>query len=186
MKNIFPGLISEPHGQGTRWRVRQKGNHKKKVTISVGPEHADFLRQYKIARTGVNPKQNARKKLRAQGDLDASISAAFNGAKTRAKSKNVPFSISKSMLYDLLYEQDHCCAISRMEFNIEKFEAGARNPRNISLHRIIPYKGYVHGNIRLVTTIVNIGISDFGEQEFIDMCTAVAKQTCPQKILGDK
>lgn len=180
----YPGLIEEMHHGKTRFRVRAKGGSGKRITVSVAPDHPDFRRQYILARQGVDHRKNERTILRAQGDLDANIASAVSGAKGRAKKKGVPFEISKHDLYDLLTEQEYRCAISGVKFNISKFGDGARNPKNISLHRINPREGYTRDNIRLVTTIVNIGISDFGEPEFIEMCKAVFRQVCPQRVNG--
>lgn len=56
VKIDYPGLIEEkiPSGQ-FRYRVRPKGDFKKRITIYCGPKDDDFLRQYQLARAGDQP-----------------------------------------------------------------------------------------------------------------------------------
>lgn len=183
-KHVFPGLVCEERNGSPRWRVREKGRAGKKTAVSVGPEHPDFLRQYALARQGVSPMRSEAAILKAKGDLDAAISQAMSRAKTRSKKKNVPFDLTTADLFDLLERQDYRCGVSRVRFEVKRFALGARCPNNISIHRINPAKGYVSGNIRLVTTIVNIAISDFGEAEFLKMCRAVTTALCTQDFDG--
>lgn len=56
MKYDFPGLLREPLPSGTiRWRVRVKGDKRRKIRIHCGPDHPDFQRQYLAARSGMEP-----------------------------------------------------------------------------------------------------------------------------------
>jgi len=45
-----------------------------------------------------------------------------------------------------------------------------------SIDRIRPERGYVRGNVRLVATIVNIGINKWGYDTFLKVCRAVARK----------
>lgn len=54
MKINFPGLVPEPLPSGaTRYRVRQEGNPKKRITLSVTPDHEEFQEHYLAARKGI-------------------------------------------------------------------------------------------------------------------------------------
>ncbi|WP_456390438.1 tyrosine-type recombinase/integrase [Profundibacter sp.] len=46
----MPGLLDE---KGRGWRVRVKGNKRKRIPIPVGPDHPDFWDFYNAARAGV-------------------------------------------------------------------------------------------------------------------------------------
>lgn len=49
----FPGLIPRLKGGRTvGWRVRVKGDVNRKISLPVGPEHADFQQHYAAARAG--------------------------------------------------------------------------------------------------------------------------------------
>lgn len=53
MRKNLEGYVPEPGRSGkTRHRVRVKGQPKKRVTVSVGPEHDEFIAHYNAARKG--------------------------------------------------------------------------------------------------------------------------------------
>jgi integrase len=56
MQVDYAGLTKEelPSGQ-IRWRVRPRGEHKKRITIYASPSDEDFNRQYLLARAGHQP-----------------------------------------------------------------------------------------------------------------------------------
>lgn len=57
MKINYPGLIREELPSGTfRYRVRPKGDPKRRILIHCGPEHEEFQKQYSAARCGQQPK----------------------------------------------------------------------------------------------------------------------------------
>lgn len=51
----YPGLLREKHGNGTRWRVRVKGETSRRITLPCGPEDAEFHALYTAARRGEAP-----------------------------------------------------------------------------------------------------------------------------------
>jgi hypothetical protein len=54
MKINFPGLIEEPLPSGNvRYRVRVEGQKKRRITLSITPDHADFREHYLAARRGI-------------------------------------------------------------------------------------------------------------------------------------
>lgn len=56
MKVDFPGLLIEPLPSGqTRYRVRPRGDPKKRIRIFCAPGQEDFQRQYLAARAGEQP-----------------------------------------------------------------------------------------------------------------------------------
>ena len=53
LKIHFPGLLIEKNRNGTpRYRVRVEGDKRARITIPVGPDHADFPNHYYAARLG--------------------------------------------------------------------------------------------------------------------------------------
>ena len=57
MKHDYEGLLREVMASGKfRYRVRPKGDKTKRIRIFCGPESEDFLRQYRLARAGEQPK----------------------------------------------------------------------------------------------------------------------------------
>jgi integrase len=60
MKLRYRGLARDVMRSGNvRWRVRVEGQTGRWITLLVPPEHADFSRQYKLARLGVAPEKVA-------------------------------------------------------------------------------------------------------------------------------
>ena len=53
MRVDFPGLLIEPHRNGTlRYRVRVEGQKARRIAIPVAPDHPDFAHHYHAARAG--------------------------------------------------------------------------------------------------------------------------------------
>lgn len=58
------------------------------------------------------------------------------------------------------------------------FDTGASNPLSCSIDRIDSSKGYVKGNIQLVTARTNMTKGNMTNEQFIQFCTRVAKLHC--------
>lgn len=60
MKVDYPGLLKEPLPSGNhRYRVRVEGEKRKRITLSIGPDHPEFAEHYYAARRGVKLKDAA-------------------------------------------------------------------------------------------------------------------------------
>ena len=89
------------------------------------------------------------------------IRAKINGAKSRAKYKNLEFDIDVEYIEKLLIDQNNRCFYSNIEFNNEIENI------SVSIDRIDSKKGYTKDNTRLVCSGVNLMKSDFVEEEFL-------------------
>lgn len=97
------------------------------------------------------------------------------GAKNRANTKNLPYNLDLNYLYDVWVEQDGKCCVSGIAFNLDfPRREGKANFDAPSLDRIIPELGYVKGNVRLVIYQVNVGISSYGLENFLDLCKVIS------------
>ena len=79
-------------------------------------------------------------------------------------------------LWDLWNLQGGLCAVSGVKIALPLGSNGfekARSPFNASLDRIDNAKGYMEGNVRFVALIVNIAISNWGEQSLYDLVDAM-------------
>lgn len=91
-------------------------------------------------------------------------------AKARAKANSLDFEIDKKHV-EWLYEfQGKKCILTRIPFQMEQLSEKKRRPFGPSLDRIDCNKGYTKENTRLVCSIVNIALSDFGDVAFDKMC----------------
>ena len=91
------------------------------------------------------------------------LQAIFWGAKSRAKKKNIPFSITFDWLKEQFIKQNGLCCLTGIK--LECGEKG-KTPFSPSLDQIVPNSGYTTNNCRLVCTAINIALSNFGTNTF--------------------
>lgn len=106
-----------------------------------------------------------RAKLRRE-DYQKKIYELFNGAKHRAKIKEVPFDLTLGFLEDLWNQQEGCCYLTKRKFDWQQTGISRNNPNSPSLDRIDNSKGYTKDNIRLICYHLNIAINQFGLDAF--------------------
>lgn len=87
-------------------------------------------------------------------------------ANSRKKEKSEK--MTEALLVDLYNNQNKCCALSGVPFNMEK---SLYRP---SLDRIDSSKGYTSDNIQLVLYIVNKMKRELNEEEFLAVCYNIA------------
>ncbi len=92
-------------------------------------------------------------------------------AKSRAKSKKLPFEIDVEYLEELLEQQENKCFYSGIEMGI-----GRLAKYSASIDRIDSTKGYVKGNVAFVIAAVNTMKSDLSEKEFLSIVKAIYKK----------
>lgn len=111
-----------------------------------------------------------RQKLVPEGRCRILLSAAKN----RSKTKELDFNLDLEYLISLWDEQDGCCCITGVPFNLD-YSAKHREPNfdAPSLDRIVPELGYIKGNVRLVAYQVNMAIGPYGLEHFLDLCKQV-------------
>lgn len=87
----------------------------------------------------------------------------LSSARSRAKSKGVPFTLTKRQLVSLINKAEGVCAISNVHFQwIEYEDSLVKYPLAPSIDRIDPKKGYTKDNCRIVCTAVNFAINQWG------------------------
>ena len=72
-------------------------------------------------------------------------------AKRRAKAKNVPFNLTTQYIKDI-WPKDNICPALGIPFT---FGHETKNYSSAALDRIIPSKGYVKGNVQIVSGLAN-------------------------------
>ncbi len=98
----------------------------------------------------------------------------LESARGRAKNKNLPIDIDLDFLINLYEQQGGKCKLTDINFTFEINKDRTRKflPFNPSLDKIDCNKGYTKDNVRLVCTIVNLALNNFGEDTFKMMCQA--------------
>lgn len=96
----------------------------------------------------------------------------------RARDIGKPFNLSADWIHDSLRRLGDKCEISGIAFNYDpqprKTKSHFKHPIRPSLDRIDNTGGYVPGNVRFVLHCVNIGINEWGLDNYIAVCAAVA------------
>lgn len=136
------------------------GSYERKSRRVVKPRTANRIAQLKPIDGGLVLRNGLRSRLQ--------------GAKHRAKKKNVPFNLTLDGLVTIFQQQGGCCPISGRELLLT--QVGVRHDNfenNLSIDRIDPAKGYVIDNVRLVICAVNIAISRRGAEKFYQLCRDV-------------
>jgi len=95
-------------------------------------------------------------------------------AKNRAKEKGLPFDLDLDHLLELWEQTDGSCPISGRKFNLEQIEQYTVNPNAPSIDRIVPKLGYVKENIRIVLYSINVALSEYGLEEFINLVNDIS------------
>ncbi len=96
----------------------------------------------------------------------------LNAASTRARNKNIIFDLDLEFLLNLWESQNGACAVSGRTFDLTRSNKRV-NKNAPSLDRIDCNKGYQKENVRLVTWQVNCAISEYGFEEFLEICQDV-------------
>jgi hypothetical protein len=117
-------------------------------------------RNEQIARLLAGPSPEKQQKIRHY------MRALWRAAKTRARQKNIPFSITHDNLAAMVQVQGYACALTSIPFDFDRTgrrEKLRRKPFRPSVDRIEPSLGYVAGNVRVVCAAVNMALNEWGE-----------------------
>lgn len=148
------------------------GQYKDPSEFSIHP-HYEY-RQHRDKRcTKCKGEQNkrARQKYSDQITLEKVLQARWFGAKDRANSKNIPFTITKQDLLDIWNQQNGLCNISKIPMTYEL--DNGRIFTNVSLDQKNPGQGYTKDNIQLVCSAVNQLKSNWDMNTVLYICKQV-------------
>lgn len=114
-------------------------------------------------------------------NLEILLRHRLHAAKANAKKRSLPFKIDLPYIISLWEKQAGKCAVSDLPMCVgyEDSYDGALStyaPFRPSIDRIKPKLGYVNGNVRLVVTIINIALSDWGIHPLIKTALAIVEK----------
>jgi hypothetical protein len=95
----------------------------------------------------------------------------------RCRGKGVPVEIDAYFVDQLLVDQRWRCAVSGIQLK-PPFSATSkhhRDPFGPSLDRIVPARGYVKGNLRIVSNIVNSAMNEWGLDALLVLLKAMTE-----------
>jgi hypothetical protein len=129
------------------------------ITMSTR-QSRDVINAKRQARRKANPLlvKQQQDRYRAAHPKQYWITNVFNEAKKRAARKGLLFTITKANIFDV-FPTDNRCPVFGVPF---VFNPGTRcwQPMSPSLDRIIPSRGYVPGNVIVVSMKANLIKSD--------------------------
>lgn len=103
-------------------------------------------------------------------------------AKRRAAKNRVPFSLTIDHVIELLEAQQFQCAISGLPLAAFPGSRSVYSPYGVSIDRIVPERGYVEGNVRVVALIVNVSLGSWGEEPLMRMAESlVTRSVAPRE-----
>lgn len=109
-----------------------------------------------------------------QADADSWLRRTHSRIKRKTALRNWPSCLTLRELTQLMLESRGACAVTGLPFARQVRPLTLRNPRAVSIDRIDSSKGYIPGNCRLVLLAVNLGMSQWGETHFREICYGVA------------
>ena len=95
-------------------------------------------------------------------------------AKAKTRLKHGESNIDLRYLITLYYEQDGRCALSGRNLVINQPGRG-KHRDSLSIDRIDSTKGYIIGNIQLITYQVNIAKYNYPQEDFLELCRDVLR-----------
>jgi hypothetical protein len=113
----------------------------------------EYMKSYYLLNKEKIIKQTARNNKKLA--IEKPVHFLFRRAKDRAKRKNILFTIDKEYL-NSIYPKDNMCPVLKIPFQLGFLNEIKKNKDYApSLDRIIPEKGYVEGNLVIVSFAVN-------------------------------
>jgi len=99
-------------------------------------------------------------------DKTTRLHRLYSAAKVRSENYGIPFNLDVEYLSRLWDDNNGCCAVTGIPFELTKLGTRRPHPYAPSIDKIKPDRGYVKGNVRLVCYQTNVAISDFGLEQF--------------------
>jgi len=106
------------------------------------------------------------------GTLENIIDYRLQGCRKRAKEKHLEYNIDSNFVIKLCHDQNDKCALTGIKFDHNFDDSFSKRPFSISIDRIDSKLGYIKNNVRLVCSIVNTALSEYGDIIFDTICEA--------------
>lgn len=166
---------------GLHYSCKLCTNAYNKLQRKINPEKEKkvikkYLEKRKIENPNYYKEQYKRTKEKSHNKYEKSaikhlfrLKRLLTGAKTRAKKSKLEIDIDIEFLIELWDKYDGKCCLTGIPFNlsVEARKIGyTYDPYSPSIDKINPFKGYTKDNVRLVCTSINLGMNQFGQENF--------------------
>lgn len=108
------------------------------------------------------------------GRLRKHVQIMLNNARRGARLRDLSVALTVSWIAEQMERQNWRCAVSGVPFDLEGNSNDAcRRPWRPSLDRVDTRKGYTADNVRIVCTITNYAMGEWGEDALIRLARAI-------------
>lgn len=118
-----------------------------------------------------NREKNRENQHKHRRTFGGTISAKLHGSRRNAKAKGYEHTLDREFLIELWERQKGLCALSGAKLGYV-----GSGWCSASLDRINPKWGYVPKNVQWVCWRVNDAKADMTDDDFVNMCTAIASK----------
>lgn len=106
----------------------------------------------------------------------------FHDSKGNAKRRGIKFEIDIDYFMDICANQHGYCAVTSIPFDFSSRAREQKRPFYPSLDRIDSGIGYVKGNVRLVLTMANYAMNEWGDGPFLEMVNQMIKTRDDERV----
>lgn len=97
----------------------------------------------------------------------------FANTRNNAARRAIDFSVTQEQFLCIVKKQQGICSVTGMAFDFRPAMGGKKRPFFPSIDRKDSRKGYTERNIRLVVTIANYAMNEWGEEPLFEMVDAI-------------
>lgn len=127
-------------------------------------EHAAAWKRNWVAN---NPEKYKERRRKYRSTTDGRAIEMMNASKWSANEKGLSFDLDLEWIKSRL--EVGACQLTGLAFRLEPLDGGRQNPYTASLDRIIPAKGYIKSNVRMILWALNAAFNSYGEDVYAEI-----------------
>jgi hypothetical protein len=113
-----------------------------------------------------------KQKVYLYSNIEQYLNKLIHGRRFIAKKRGMEFSITRDYLLKLYHDQNGKCRATGQILKIPT-EVDSKTPWTVSIDRIDNNKGYIKGNVQLVSQIYNLCKNIWSEDDVLEFCKCV-------------
>lgn len=144
-------------------RKKNEKESKRKSATKYRIDHPDRIR---------NKVNKAYRRKYYSSDPNQILNYRLQACRRRAKNNALDFDLEIDFLFNLYLTQGGKCALTGLAFEFVFDKNFSKRPFSPSIDRINSKLGYTKDNVRIVCSIVNSALSEYGDHIFDTICLA--------------